>query len=533
MSSFYDLASLVMIPSGKKAGKVYSQKPLTTDGQLDFTRASTATRIGPTGLIEKTRTNELTYSNDFSNAVWNKSQSGGATPVLTSGFTDPNGGSNAWRLECSITSGSYSMMTRSLSTTGLNCNSIYIKSNTGSDQDVYFRLDNGDQTTTRTATASWQRIQVFSNAVGQSYTIGVRDNATGSTSSCDVLIYAAQTEQGLVATSYIETTTAAVSVGSVDNMPRLNYTPGSATSCPSLLLEPQRTNLIAQSEYFDTWTLIGGGTVTTNTSVSPDGNVNAATIEPLNYARNIFTMSGGSNTFSIYFKGKDANCVVRIGFLGPGDSGLIFTDETITTSEWKRINVTYTNATAPLGVFFSIQSGDNDVYAYGAQVEAGSYATSYIPTFGATVTRVSDTTCNITNFLSKGIISTALTWTVFFDLEGLSTNNNIGDSQFIAGADSTLDVYVRPENENSLFARFYWRKDGKYIGSNFGKKIIARLSGGTGTTFVDGALNNSSSISGDYSLLGITRNSNSVGKINKILIFPTALTDAQCIELTT
>jgi hypothetical protein len=45
MSAFYDLASLVVVPSGYKSGKVYAQKPLTTDGQLAFTRASTATRV--------------------------------------------------------------------------------------------------------------------------------------------------------------------------------------------------------------------------------------------------------------------------------------------------------------------------------------------------------------------------------------------------------------------------------------------------------------------------------------------------------
>jgi hypothetical protein len=49
---FYDLASLVVVPSGVKAQKVYAQKPMTTDGQLTFSRASTATRVNASGLIE-------------------------------------------------------------------------------------------------------------------------------------------------------------------------------------------------------------------------------------------------------------------------------------------------------------------------------------------------------------------------------------------------------------------------------------------------------------------------------------------------
>jgi hypothetical protein len=52
MSVFYDEASLVVVPSGYKSGKIYAQKPLTTDGQLTFTRASTATRVNASGLIE-------------------------------------------------------------------------------------------------------------------------------------------------------------------------------------------------------------------------------------------------------------------------------------------------------------------------------------------------------------------------------------------------------------------------------------------------------------------------------------------------
>jgi hypothetical protein len=96
MSAFYDQASLVVVPSGYKSGKIYAQKPLTTDGQLTFTRASTATRVNASGLIEEVasgvprldytnsscpklllepqRTNSQTYSEDFTNAIYVKSQ---------------------------------------------------------------------------------------------------------------------------------------------------------------------------------------------------------------------------------------------------------------------------------------------------------------------------------------------------------------------------------------------------------------------------------------------------------------------------
>ena len=51
--STYDEASLIMIPSGVKDGKVYSAKPTNGDGDMTFTRASEASRVNSAGLVEK------------------------------------------------------------------------------------------------------------------------------------------------------------------------------------------------------------------------------------------------------------------------------------------------------------------------------------------------------------------------------------------------------------------------------------------------------------------------------------------------
>ena len=52
MSNLFNEASLVLVPSGYKAGKVYSQVPTNGDGDLTFTRASDATRVNSDGEIE-------------------------------------------------------------------------------------------------------------------------------------------------------------------------------------------------------------------------------------------------------------------------------------------------------------------------------------------------------------------------------------------------------------------------------------------------------------------------------------------------
>ena len=61
--SKYDKASLVHIPSGYKSGTLYNVLPNDADGDFDFTRASTATRVDENGLIETiaTGTPRLNY----------------------------------------------------------------------------------------------------------------------------------------------------------------------------------------------------------------------------------------------------------------------------------------------------------------------------------------------------------------------------------------------------------------------------------------------------------------------------------------
>jgi hypothetical protein len=71
--SFFEDASLVLIPSAQKLSKIYSVKPTDGTGDLTFTRSNdTASRVASIGLIEKVRTNLAAYSQDFSNAAWTK-----------------------------------------------------------------------------------------------------------------------------------------------------------------------------------------------------------------------------------------------------------------------------------------------------------------------------------------------------------------------------------------------------------------------------------------------------------------------------
>ena len=123
MSQFYDQASLVMVPSGYKAGKVYSQKPLSTDGELTFTRNSNATRVNADGLVEKVRENVNLYSQEFDNAQWTKF----STTVTANNAAAPDGTQTADLIDTGTTTGThYIEKNRSTGAVGVSL-SIYAK----------------------------------------------------------------------------------------------------------------------------------------------------------------------------------------------------------------------------------------------------------------------------------------------------------------------------------------------------------------------------------------------------------------------
>jgi hypothetical protein len=159
--SFFEDASLVLIPSAQKTSKVYSVKPTDGTGDLTFTRSNdTATRVGPDGLIEKVRTNLLLQSNTFS-TTWTNNNS-----TETSGQTGYDGTNNAWFLTAASTSSAY--IEQSIVFTGLSIYSIYLKKGTSDFAALtieginggfsYFNLNTGALGSATGVTASIQSI---------------------------------------------------------------------------------------------------------------------------------------------------------------------------------------------------------------------------------------------------------------------------------------------------------------------------------------------------------------------------------------
>jgi hypothetical protein len=391
--ALYDKASLVLIPSGTKEGVCFSQKPTNGDGDFTFTRASSATRVNSDGLIEKETQNLLLYSEQFDNPYWNKtSYNGGGVPSVTANYgASPIGTNTADRVQFPVCAGSEvsSLQTPISFAYPLLTSSIYVRSVSGTCSNLVLR-SGGTEYAVPSFGTSWTRIETFSQSNGANEGLAIRNrpSTSGDGSAIDIMVWGAQLNQGLVADSYLETTTTAVYGGITDNIPRLDYTDA---SCPSLLLEPQRTNIIDHSEYIDNLYHRSGSIITTNYGISPEGVQNSTRVQRgtsydgYQYFR--YTVSPSTTyTMSIYAKGSGT---IRFNFY----DGTSAQTNSLTnlTSEWVRYSFTATsNSTTSMGDFGFFISDDAEVYGF--QLEESSYVTSYIPTYGASVTRNSDIT---------------------------------------------------------------------------------------------------------------------------------------------
>ena len=319
-----------------------------------------------------------------------------------------------------------------------------------------------------------------------------------------------------------------------NNVPRLDW---SNSDCPSLLLEPQRTNLVTQSEDLSTTWLKSAGVTLTSGQISPNGDTSAYKVEMTSGASNYLYVGGGINgveyTISGYFK---ADSETNIGF---GD-GNLFPNSIDLTTEWKRFSFTFTRSGGGLQIdnYFGVSPSQQakTFYAWGIQMEAGSYPTSYIKTTGGIETRQKDQCFNGGDSdlfdITEGTFFTDVT---SYDsgnvtVIGLSIGNDTQKIIFQFQANGTQIRIFSSGGVSSFLSLTFDQKN----------KIAVTFKENEYKFFINGALvgsDTSATVPTGMDRLNFSNSSNTAnhfeGKVHDTRVYDRVLTEAEAVELTT
>lgn len=415
---------------------------------FDFTRTTAGTFVGSNGLIQTTpaSVNLLTFTQEFDNAAWVKA---GAT-VSANTTIAPDGTATADKMVETATTAPHAVYQVFTYGAGLvyaatvyakkaERNWIYLGADTAAAEAVFFDLDTGTVGSQGTgyvgsitnAGDGWYRCTVIttqSTALPPNFLVVGLASANGTPSyagngTSGAFIWGAQLQLGSTATTYARNNGGLFP-------PRFEYDP--VTLAPrGILIEEQRTNLLLQSNAFTTgpWGVDANTDFTANSTASPDGAVNAWKMAAKNglvpngpsqfftkaasaitYTASIFSKAAGYDWLQIaVFDGTNGNRYwfnVRTGavgttsVIGTGFTG-VSASVTPAPNGFFRCSVISTSSTATsyfMYIYPSALNGSNGagnasgdgVFVYGAQVEAGAFATSYIPTVASQVTRTAD-----------------------------------------------------------------------------------------------------------------------------------------------
>jgi len=356
-------------------------------------------------------------------------------------------------------------------------------------------------------------------------------------------------------------------IGSVAaNVPRLSYMYG---SCPALLLEPQRTNLLFPSEDLTNANFVKTNvTATANSIVAPDGNTTADTLtatastgqhQVQNGSHTATTVTAsiyakkGTNNFLQIFSGVSSQAFANFNL----DSGVVGTLGSLATSSiqnvgngWYRCIMTFTASSGSTFRWALVSSasagyaeswtttGSENLYLWGGQVEAGAYATTYIQTTTASATRLADSyICN--NIYTNGLISASGgTWFVEFRnniayvRDSSSQGMNIGDSSTtISNGLMILNTGTGRQVVQKIISG---TATTLYTTLTDTVKIAIKWNGTSADVFVNGTKQVNATAFTTTLMEFLNGNASGIPRfIQQMALYPTPLSDAECQTLTT
>ena len=411
--------------------------------QFTFTRGSEATFVNEQGLIESTNQigPELVTNGDFSNGNANWVFGGTNAPIVEDGL-----------LKFSFSNGTYSRARQNIGIVNAKITYTVVNSNVST-----FQIrDYGGASS-----------QIVPATVG---THTIYRNFTGNGISF---------QSGGVDSGILEIDNVSVKeVISATNTPRIDY----STGAEAFLLEPQRTNRMPNSEDGSTWTLnnttlssLNGGLNKKYYQITSLGNTGRFDVVQNNwvnttagtYTASVFAKKGTCDEiilttranfgFQNYYSAFDltnglvtANASGVVGSIKPYGDG------------WYRCSITFTNTggftdSASLAFGFNFNSSSTDtLFVASPQSEIGSYATSYIPTSGASATRNQELCNNATPVINSE------EGTLYAEFQGLSSS--VGNKVISLNDGTNTNAFWLYIISSSNGIRIY---DGATIGTYF------------------------------------------------------------------
>jgi hypothetical protein len=568
------------------------------DPRITFTRTTTAAYYdGKT--VAKAEENLLLRSQEFDNAAWDVSTSITRTSNTT---TAPNGTTTADTITADAGTTLIPRAIQNVSNTLQVTLSVFAKAgtynylqlltNSVSSGFVNFDLSAGTlSATTATGTitalsdgwyrctatfvaASFTNVQ-FGLAASASATRAQAWNPAGTET---IILWGAQLEQRDAVTAYTPTTTQPITnyipvlQTAASGQARFDHNPVTGESL-GLLIEQQRSNLLTYSDDFSdaSWTKTQTST-TGNTIIAPDGTLTgdlftANGVNTFHALEKSVTLAAAAHTLSVYAK-KETNNFLQLRFSNALASGAFgnfdlntgTAGNTSATSSriesvgngWYRCSITVTTAAATGVINISIVNSNTSVssesnslttgvFVWGAQLEAGAFPTSYIPTVAATVTRNADAASMTgTNFsswyradegtlygegigaFSSGALATINTSTSFSNMIVIGSLNSTNEAfRVFANGAAQTDIGTLLLNTNYKLSLGYARNN--VAGSINGAAVL------TDTSVIV------PSVGMDTLQIGRQWNSNMQlgGTIKKLAYYPTRCTNAQLQALTT
>ena len=354
-----------------------------------------------------------------------------------------------------------------------------------------------------------------------------------------------------------------------NDVPRIDFKDNTKGA---LLLEPQRTNSLLQSNQFDTTWFINASALDLTSGQSGIYGSNDAWLLKKNitgsrYIQQQLSLSSAQYSYSVYMKAESTNWAFLWSYDGSEsvyayidlENGVVgniagsnLNDVLIESvgDGWYRVTLVYTQGTNLVRIYPAYSNGnasigtDNGIYIQYAQVEQGSYTTSYIKTEGSAVTRLADS-CSQT--VPDGVIGQT-EGTMFFKINYPHTDGVKG-AWSISDNSSANRITMNTTDLNSTqftlsVAQNYNSSSTKLATANVNynqtHKVAIKYSSTTLKLFVNGTEEDSVTTDGFGNYTKFFIGANQVGalvfdlrKFSEVKLYDTALSDSELETLTT